>query len=712
MPFTFTPQSVALSRPGLVIGVFRHDPANSAGPFTYLPNVLCLGCQYREGPEPPVARFRYSFDERPADGRPLQFEDVFPLNTAGRLIVENDDRLAVLYFLPDGSSGIVFDGLASVPQTDVSPDGQQVTFVAFSVAVREWDDPISGTAFGAVYRDSSAPTDATANISTDLPVRFNPEGRPNATPEGADATAGPDEALEHPVFLDPNTVGDDGPRYWTLDLAVRYLIGMAHSLDPEWTAWPDADAWTPFLQAWEPAEGRNFDPADPATYDKHDILVSDLDVSGEPWPAAMAKLVEPHNIGMCWRLGIRDGEPTTFLDLFRKDAPVGVKSLLFQPAGRTLDPAATNVGMLNLTRDVAGLATEVAVLCGPTRYEVTVTLTPGFTVAAGDASTLTKWDRNNANFDPTRYRRFIFAEDGAPHWDFATSALVTTVVNLDTILADPASTEEPADQYAKRPRPGLNTLVSVDSEGKPRKAELWISTDYNATTGAGNWQKVSGGWKLLEDRIGVELTVKDVEDWNVGKSDDANAPYGKDGKVRVVTALANPDVGVNKRFTLRLTCVIEGDRSIQAVAQDRFVGPTSYTIRRTVDCRDRFRKEIVHTSSTFNTTGADVVSRDDTDSALALAYAQQRATELAKFGGSVTIPRVTFAYRVGDKVAGIRGRDVDFNATVGLDQGEGATYPTIVAIDWDFEGGQSTTLHLSDERSRPERPRRRGGRRR
>lgn len=737
MAFSFSPPSIPLARPAVVVAAYRYDPAYSP-PFIYLPNVLCLAVQYREGPEPPTARFRYAFDQLAGDGRPLHFEQVFPLFSAGRYVVQNDDRLIVLYHLPDGSSGILFDGFASVPQVDVDPDGQQVTFLAYSVAVRELDRPVGGGAYGAIYRRSDTPDDPEANVATDLPIRFNPDGRGNASPADHDSTGSPEggDPFTYPVFMDEDTADPDHPpRYWTLDMAFRYLVAAGHTNDPAWTKWPAVSAWDDYLKAWEPASLEDgelalffFDPADPTTYNKTDILVPDVDISGMPWPMALARLIEPHGMGIVWKLGYEPGgegehdTPVTYLDLFRRDAPVNVKALYFQPAGQPLDPALTNVGSMSLSRDVAGLATEVGVLTGPTRYEVSLVLAPGFAIAAADASdaNLPKWERGSTagGADSVKYRRFIFAEDGAPYWDFALAALVEgNATSLASILADPDDPVAPEDQYVRRPRPPIGELISIDPAGNRLRAELWISTDYDAEEDpdGGTWQKVSGGWKLLDDRIGVQLTMDEPDNWNVGKSTDANAPYGKQGKVRVVKSLASPDAA-NPRFYLRLTCVIEGDRDLRVVAEDRGVGPSAFTIRRTVDCRDKFWREVIHASSHLNSEDENVVARDDTDAARAYAFAQQRQTELARFAGSVTIPRLTLAYSVGDKVAGVAGRNMSLQSNVGGSEGEGPVFPTVVGLDFMFEGGQQTIIHLSDERSRPDyvlpRGRGRRGRRR
>ena len=120
----------------------------------------------------------------------IQFEQVWPIDAQGPYVVNPDDRLVVMAPNPDGSPLILFDGFAQVPQVDVTPRSQRVTFTAVGVAVREWDSPISGR----VQRHSDPvglqDTSGDSDVQIDLPCRFNPSdtsvgsrGRLSAEPD-------------------------------------------------------------------------------------------------------------------------------------------------------------------------------------------------------------------------------------------------------------------------------------------------------------------------------------------------------------------------------------------------------------------------------------------------------------------------------------------------------------------------------------------------
>jgi hypothetical protein len=66
----------------------------------------------------------------------------------------------------------------------------------------------------------------------------------------------------------------------------------------------------------------------------------------------------------------------------------------------------------------------------------------------------------------------------------------------------------------------------------------------------------------------------------------------------------------------------------------------------------------------------------------------------------VTIPNLITAFRVGDRIARINGRDISFQTNIGVDQGESPVYPVVVALTWDFSGErQATILELADRRT-------------
>lgn len=709
--FLFIPEPVPLARPSRTVAVFRR-----VGTAEYLlPNVVPLHIQYRDGAFPGVANFRYVLDDiaAAAYGSPSRIEQVYSLDASGPFVVANDDRLVVRVLLADGRVIPIFDGFAQVPKAELSERTQAVSFQALGRPIRGWDTPIGG----AIYRDADDPIDG-RDVRTMLPARFNPRGKEglsaNATPDTGDVNA--DQRNAYPVFIDPAAPGadDDHPvRPWTLEMAVRYILYANNSFELNVDN-PPASLVTGVLKSLAPAEeGGPIDPKDPDTYTENPILLSDVDVTGLAWPEAVEKLITPHGFGMRFILDAdSSGNPTHRLAIYRKDDVLRVRSLYLQPIGSVLDPGQTNVQAMNLARDTGDLFNCVVVDTAPTAYEVSVLLAPGFAIDAGDAAAAkTKWQKGEADFDPIKYRRYVFAEDGSPHWEFAEAALVTDATSLAVVFGDPKLSEaEQEEQYVSRARPGRGTCFSVDADGRPRKAELWVCTDVEKVgpcvwgrQSGEHWQRVSSGdWKLLDDRLGIELTCKDIRNWNVGESKVTNAPFPS-GKVDVVASLVTSDA-TNPLFYFRLTAVIESDAAIDTETPRRFSSPTKYEVTRHFDCRDRFGRDLIDASSHFNLKPVTAVSRDDTADAVAYAQALQRAHDVGTFGGSVTIPRFSLDYLIGDKVDGIRGRGIDLRTNAGTEQGEGLRYPTVVGLTWVFEGGQKTILDLSDSRDDPALP--------
>ena len=207
--FDLNPIAGGLATAAVPVAVVLYDPS-SANPYTILPNVRCLRIDFREGPEPPVARFQYWMDDLLAAfvGWPSQFEKLWPIDAQGAYVVQNDDRLLVLTQNPAGDPVVLLDGFAQIPQVDLSAQTQTVTFAGISVAVRLWDTPISYR----IQRDSSnvPTTDGSADVIVELPTRFNPSDTSigaqggyigNATPGVLD-TVLPSGAT-YAVFTDP-----------------------------------------------------------------------------------------------------------------------------------------------------------------------------------------------------------------------------------------------------------------------------------------------------------------------------------------------------------------------------------------------------------------------------------------------------------------------------------------------------------------------------
>ena len=700
MTILYTPTSIPLARPSVGVGVFRYD--SEAGTYTLLPNVLCTAIRKAEGPDPWLARFRYVFLDPLLDpDDPRRIEQVYPLDATGPRVVQADDRLVVNVYSPDGSVYGAFDGFAQVPQGDLGADTEAVTFTAIATIVREFDRPLGG----ALTRDAEAPL-TVSDHRTSQPARFNPDGKPNATPTGSDAGTTP---CTFPTFLGPvspaNTINGQTLRWWTLAMAARYVI--MDGLNDAWFVTIDSLTYLDtLLQAIVPVtDGGVIDMEDSSTYKLQDIFVQDVDVTGQPWPEALQRLIEPHGFTMKWILEADgSGNPLWKMRVYRTDLvrQSGAKTLSLQQAGNTIDPGQTNVGALSLARDSHGIANAVRIDSAPVRYEAGFVLAPGFVIGGSDDPNGYKLPVSVANHN--NYRLFVFDECGEGHWDLGTDATVNTVASLDAVLNAAGAKSRP---YAHRRRPGTDTMISVDGNGKPLKSTVALSFDYTGPEpgvwdGTGTWQDVPGGsWNLTPDRLGIYLTMPDPNAWNPGPkfsiADGLTVPAGT-GKVNLIEWIIGNTLN---RPRIKLTCVIPSDRGLGVIAHRRASSPTKYVIERHVDARDRFRKDVINVSSDWNITGDEEIQTDDTPDAKSHAAGVQRAHEMAVFAGNVTIPRFTAAYRLGDRISQINGRNLSLQTNVASSAGESPSFPRVMEVNWEFDGHQMTHLTLSDRRAEP-----------
>jgi hypothetical protein len=688
---------VPLCRPAATVGVYRYLPAGSPK-YSHLPNVQVLGIRYREGADPGVARFRYVFDAAGPPTDPQSFQQVMGVGSDLPGVVRNDDRLVVFATNPDGTPIALFDGFAQVPEMDLSPRREEVTFLAFGVAVREWDTPIGG----ALVRDADSPA-TISDVETDLETHFNPGGRPNATPAGASTKDG--FGNQYPTFLDPNLIrSPDVRQSWSLPMAARYLC-FRHNPDQSYVQNPDGAALDPLLVSLSPVSNAAFSPDDPTTFEVQPILVPDYPATGKVWPEALNDLLAPNGFGMAFRVGTdANGDPYTYLDVFQRQGSIDwtYKDLYLQPYGSAFDPASTNLGSARLARDISELANSITVESALVRYEATFVLAPGFAISQADAAgagAIDAFDLGNAAPSgpaAAAYRLYVFDETGEGHWDFDSGSFIAAATPLNALLGD----DDPnLTRPVKRRRVPIGELFTVDGSRRPLRAQLAISTNYQGKQpgvwdGTGTWQPVVGGFELLKDRLGIRINAPNPNGWHIGSSSASGAPYPS-GIVHGVEDQANPGAS---HFALRLTCVIEGDSTVSATAGRRPTSPTSYTVTRHVDARDRYVKHVIAAESQFNPSGTPVVVRDDTPDAQADADARRAARESGEVAGSVTIPRFSNAYAIGDKVRSIQGRDLSLQTNAGMPMTEAPVYPAVVGLSWLFDGGQSTVLQLSDRR--------------
>lgn len=143
--FDLAPILPNVSNPALQLLVVFYTPeaGEDEGSYEPLYNVWCDSIQEREGVDPPVARFHYLTDDTLAAnlGWPRRYEQLFPIDAQGPYVVMNDDRLVVLAQTPQGEQFVLFDGFAQIPESQVSPPLQPVSFTAIGVAIRLFDTP-------------------------------------------------------------------------------------------------------------------------------------------------------------------------------------------------------------------------------------------------------------------------------------------------------------------------------------------------------------------------------------------------------------------------------------------------------------------------------------------------------------------------------------------------------------------------------------------
>lgn len=716
------------------VHVARCTPG-AAHPYNLLPNIRCTRIDLKEGPTPPVARFQYIMDDALSInfGWPSQFEEIWPLTAQGQYVVNADDRIVVVAMNPDDTFMVLFHGFAQIPQVDISPQGQAVTFVATGVAVRAWDDPISGRVQRNADPDGINTTDASADVQVDLPTHFNPANHelgsrggylPNASPKDKDSQVEGVDDLDHPVFLDPAIKRDPDPRqYWTVPMAIKYLLAE-YNKDQTYVDMPTFVHLDNSLVAKYPREDEGtFDPDD---CDTASITVRDYDASNKAWPEAVAELLSYAGFGMYWDLDIDDEttEPVDRLVIFRKDAATQVtpkRIYLDENRPDFLDPSRNNVNQLHLVRDQNHLINAWQVETAQKQIEVSMVLAPLYRPTPGDYNTSIRKQFVKSSFLPEttaairrKYRWYGVDECGDGHWTQA-QEWATTPCDFSAVFP-PDDDDTPS--YAVRYRPGSTSIVAKDTEGKPLKAELAISFDYQGDTaapwdGSGTWHTIHGGWKPLHDRLGIEVDVPDVTEWSAGKSTTGilagalAATQLPGGKINGVRWWSDPPSGKptnGLQPVFRLTTMIEDDLRMPISMPKRLASPTKFPRWKSVDGRDHFQYTTVDPSSSnfaaVGGTGEDpYVVRDDTDRAFAHAHQLRAAHEFPPISGSATIPYFSRFYRIGDRVSRIQGRDVSLQVNVGENSGEKPTFPWITAISFSFEGDrQTTTLQFSDRR--------------
>lgn len=707
--FTLDDPGIVLSQPATPIAVCKFDASQTSDEqrFRLIPNVVCDHIERCVGAVPSTARFHYLLDNSGINPDwPSQFEDIWPQTSrATQYVVVTDDRIAVIAWTPQGERRMLFDGFAQIPQVNIQGDRQHVSFVASGCEIRAWDVPISGRK----QRDADDPINAPF-VQTDLPARFNPsDGKggvlPNCTPLNHDENQD-DDTIIYPVFLEEHLERDPDPRtLWSVQKVARYILSVHN--DGKYIRNPAMSDLRDLLIVKEPnpPEG-TINPDDESTYILREAIVRDLDVSNQPWPEALETLLGTIGFGFYFDTphdtGLSD-EPTTDIYVFRFDeSNARPKTMALDQYGSIIDPGRNDVASLALARDVNHVVNAFSIETPVKQWEVSIILAPGFTPSAGDEAGgnpdayLHSRTRDAAAAIARKYRWYVADECGDGHWG-GSSFLTGIDASLDLTPLFP-NDDQGNPTYVTRYRPGSHKLITLDEQKKPREAMLHYSQDYTGFypavwNGTGTWKPISKGWKLLQHRLGIEVTTEDLETWHPGQGKNT---------IRGIKWQANP--GTGERFWLMLTTVIDDDIMLPSAVPARVASPTKFERRRRIDARDHFQFQGVATPSWFNQGTDDVIVRDDTEKALAMGRQYRSAHEMPPLSGTVTIPYITNYYGLSDQVEAIDGRGVSLKTNAAGNKGEADRIPFVVKIAWSFQGAnQTTTLHLTDLRAEVQR---------
>lgn len=714
------------------IGVYYYDPDQEDQPFALLPNLVPVRIDFREGPEPPVASFRYLLDDSLALnlGWPSRFDQLWPIDAQGPYVAQQDDRLVVAGLNPDGSTFFLFDGFAQVPQVDLDPSGERVSFTAVSVAARAWDDVIHTR----VQRDADTPDDTSGNSDFEIHAecRFNPADQspdalggilPNST-NNPFYTVSPDEPNnKYPVFLDPLLLEREAQEglagltgwlsLWFVSDALLYLLVQPNPAD-DFVTWPDSKTITDLLMTLAPPQGSTI--FNPNTAVTADCVIRDYNATGKTLPEAMADLLIYAGFLLTWEIGTdANGLPETSLRFYRRDgaATGSPKPVYLDVPGNSLaNGSINNVTEIHLARDVNHIVNAWRTETRPKQIEVTVVLAPLFQPTAADSQSTNRLQFQEANLTNAtatvrrKYRWYGADECGDFYWNMANDEEGKELIDFSPIFPNNSIGIK---TYVVRYRPGTDTVIAQDSNGRPLRATLEVYSQPGIYSGDpyiqtqqsidnSKWLTIKRGWRLLDDRLGIEITASDPEEWATGNP--------KMPKIAAITQCANPS-STMLPFILRLTTTVYADVRIKAEAKKRPSSPTVFTRWRSVDAHDHFQYCAVSPGSinfpnvpgtADPDTGFKIV-RDDTDSATAHAEQLRSAFEMPPTAGTLRLPGIITTYSVGDRIDQIYGRNVSLQTNVGGNQSEASVYPWIVGVSWSMDGEQYTTLQLSDRRS-------------
>ena len=351
----------------------------------------------------------------------------------------------------------------------------------------------------------------------------------------------------------------------------------------QWIQFPTLASIVDLLSAEEPPQGsQTLDPDDAVS---SDIFIRDYDATNKHYPDVLADLLNYCGFVMRFSTTTQsDGTPHTSLVFSRRDglAKITPKALYHAADGATsLDPSANNIPRYNFAHDLNSIANQVVVETDQKQIEATFYLAPLFQpnssdTTSGNLPNFSLSNLTNATSTQRRmYRWYGVDECGDGYWNAVTMMWETgDGCDLSMIMPDDKNGNQ---TYVKRYRPGSRTLISKDKSGKPLKAVLEIrlqspsdAPQVGSAASTGGWYPITHGWQLLDDRLGIEITINDPNEWHTGCKIGATPSPAK------INGIEWAQSGNADNFELRLTTVIDTDQRIDVTAKVRTASPTQF----------------------------------------------------------------------------------------------------------------------------------------
>jgi len=594
------------------------------------------------GEEPSRAEFTVVLDSyhRWKDGDGNVHDGVLSMEQAippGTLSVGLDDVVIVAIPLGGGRVLVIFRGRITSIDVSFSESGEGVTITA--LGPRQALD--NRDLRGARFADPSGGV-----MTTDQPLVFNPDNLGNYDAAGSAANG-------QPLFGDPVEPGDGGDAYanhWHLGDFWRYVVGNFA---------PGGDSRLPSAESV------------PELHDDDEAVLPPTDVDGMRPSEAISQVLgayglewwaDPFVIVNRWSVF---GEPP--LPCFRIVSPdaAPLKSVRLQEPGDDFSKDASNVNAGSMSFSTRFSTNHWRIDGDFKEYEACFNLVKLWTdqqegTVSGDPD---KGSRAHEDYEVDKdhvYRQWGLNEDG--HWsergepfDFKT-------------FFDGEGT------WTRKRRRFHHPYAETDDE--PRKCIVEVKN----TELDDDWHRVgSATIRFLTDRCGIYFDMTDVDGTNA----------------RVVIE-DGPPQALKDLTHVRITATVQSDDRVIYDAPKQDSAASSRTITRTAR-KTTFRWVKRDSSSAYSDEGTGEI-RNDAAAGGAMeevAAKLRERSESVGTGVSLAMPWLDFTCRAGDRVTGLRGRDIELPTR----PGEEPSFPIVSRVTYDFRA-QRTGLWLRSSSKR------------